>query len=218
MSTVKDLIKDYDGFKIQIPILEIPDQGVTALLGKSGSGKSSILRILSGLDSSPQMQWDFQGLAMHLLKPPERRIGFVFQSYEIFPHMTARENILFAAEARNIPIKISKEKMKELIQTLQLESFIDRRSDLLSGGEKQRVALARALISEPRILFLDEPFAALDEELRQDARKLVLNVIEKAKIPALLITHDQRDVDFLATTRYQIENGNLKILDKKINI
>lgn len=182
---------------------------MTVLLGKSGSGKSSILRILSGLDPSPQMQWDFQGIAMHLLKPPERRIGFVFQSYEIFPHMTARENILFAAEARNISNKDSKEKLNKLIQTLQLESFIDRRSDLLSGGEKQRVALARALISEPRILFLDEPFAALDEELRQDARKLVRDIIEMAKIPAVLITHDQRDVDFLANTRYQIENGKI---------
>lgn len=209
MSFVKNLIKKYDDFQIQIENLEIPDDGVTALLGKSGSGKSSILRLLSGLEECQGMEWIFQQTPLHKLSPADRRIGFVFQSYEIFPHMTARENILFAAKARKIPQADANEKLKELTQTLQLTKFLDRKADLLSGGEKQRVALARALIAKPRILFLDEPFSALDEELRQEARQLVKDLLAREKIPALLITHDQRDVDFLASKQYRINNGHL---------
>lgn len=209
MSFVKNLLKKYDDFQIQIENLEIPDEGVTALLGKSGSGKSSILRLLSGLEECDGMEWTFQQTPMHNLTPADRRIGFVFQSYEIFPHMTARENILFAARARKISTSETNEKMKELSQILHLSTFLDRRADLLSGGEKQRVALARALIAKPRILFLDEPFSALDEELRQEARQLVKDLLAREKIPALLITHDQRDVDFLASKQYRIANGRI---------
>jgi ABC-type sulfate/molybdate transport systems ATPase subunit len=210
MSQVEALKAEYDDFKIDIPKWEILDQGVTALWGPSGAGKTSVLRLLIGLDRPTSMRWIFQGEDLALLASPKRRIGVVFQNYELFPHMTAQENILFAAEARQIPKERAKKNIDEFVQTLQLQSCLDRKAGVLSGGEKQRVALARALIGEPRVLMLDEAFSALDESLRAEARLLVKNLIDAKKIPTILITHDQQDLKVLAQKVSEIENGRLK--------
>lgn len=209
MSLVKNLRKNYGDFILDIPEWEIPDRGITALIGRSGSGKTSVLKILLGLEKSNNLSWQFGAEDLAKVPTPDRRIGVVYQSYELFPHMTAEENILFAAKARRLkPIEISK-KLSHLAQQLQIKTILDRKAKVLSGGEKQRVALARALISNPRILFLDEPFSALDEELRQEARILVRQLIEEAQIPALLITHDERDIQVLASKITKIRDGKL---------
>ncbi len=210
MSQVEALKAEYDDFKIDIPNWEILDQGVTALWGPSGAGKTSVLRLLIGLDQPISMKWIFKGEDLARLSTPQRRIGVVFQNYELFPHMTAHENILFAAEARKIPQERAKKNIDEFVQTLHLQNCLDRKAGVLSGGEKQRVALARALIGEPRILMLDEAFSALDESLREDARLLVKNLIEAKKIPTILITHDPQDLKALAQKVSEIENGRLK--------
>src|SRR3954468_24950752 len=120
MSLVKNLIRSYDGFKIDIPHWEIPDQGITALSGPSGSGKTTVFRLLIGLEPCPGLEWDFGGVNLAALTPPERRLGVVFQSLELFPHMTAEENIFFAARARKMdPIEANK-RLSELISDLQL--------------------------------------------------------------------------------------------------
>jgi ABC-type Fe3+/spermidine/putrescine transport system ATPase subunit len=209
MSLVTNLIKHYSEFHLNIDRLELADEGVNVLCGPSGSGKSTILRLLSGLDDCPSFKWKFKDIEMHELPPPKRQIGYVFQSYELFPHMTALQNIEFAAQARNITEIDTKTRIEELSQTLKLNAFLKRRGDVLSGGEKQRVALARALIAKPRILFLDEPFSALDEGLRQEARLLVKEVMKREKIPALLITHDERDVSQLADKVFQLHHGQI---------
>ena len=209
MSQVEALKAEYDDFKIDIPKWEILDQGVTALWGPSGAGKTSVLRLLIGLDRPKSMKWIFEGEDLALLSTPQRRIGVVFQNYELFPHMTALENILFAAEARKIPQERTKKNIDEYVQTLQLQNCLDRKAGVLSGGEKQRVALARALIGEPRILMLDEAFSALDESLREDARQLVKKLIDSKKIPTILITHDQQDLKALAQKVSEIKNGQL---------
>lgn len=209
MSYVENLQRDYGDFKLDIPSWEILDQGVTVLMGPSGSGKTSVFRILLGLEACPGLKWSFAGEDLAKLKTPQRRLGVVFQTLDLFPHMSARENILFAARARKVDEKKSLARLRELTDELQMQSFMERPASVLSGGEKQRVAIARALIGEPRLLLLDEPFSALDQELREESRKLIKKVIEDEKIPTLLVTHDPRDVEVLANKVTRIEKGRL---------
>jgi len=209
VSLVENLRHDYGDFKLEIPKWEILDSGVTALCGPSGSGKTSVFRMLLGLEKNLTFSWTFKGEDLAKKKTPERKLGVVFQSYDLFPHMTAKENILFAAKARKVPADRAEKRLKEIAQTLKMESFLERKASLCSGGEKQRIALARAIIGEPQILLLDEPFSALDSHLRSESRKLVKALIEKEKIPTILVTHDKEDVDFLANKVSYIENGSL---------
>ena len=210
MSWVRNLKHDYGDFRIDIPEWEILDRGVTALWGPSGAGKTSVFRLLLGLDRpEPGFSWKFGDVDLASLPTPERRLGVVFQSLELFPHMTARENIWFAVEARGVDRARAEAHLRSLVDSLALSSFMDRRASVLSGGERQRVALARALIAEPRLLFLDEPFSALDADLRSEARALVKSVIEREGIPTVLITHDPEDLAALATRVSKIQDGRL---------
>ncbi len=209
MGLVQNLVRDYGDFKIDIPSWELSDEGITALKGPSGSGKTSIFRLLIGLEPCPALIWNFKGENIAALPVPLRRVGVVFQTYELFPHLSAEENIRFAAEARKIKAKEAQPAIEELVEQLQLQSCRSRAAHLLSGGEKQRVALARALLGNPRFLFLDEPFSAIDEDLREGARQLVKRAIESRKIPTLLITHDKRDVAFLAHNVVEIRDGRI---------
>jgi ABC-type Fe3+/spermidine/putrescine transport system ATPase subunit len=210
VSLVENLFKNYGDFKIDIPNWEILDEGVTVLWGASGSGKTSIVRLLTGLEATPSpFKWNFKEHDLAKMKTPQRRLGVVFQSLDLFPHMTAEENILFAAKAREIPLEQAYENLKELAEVLQMKLFLGRPVSVLSGGEKQRVAIARALSGDPRILLLDEPFSALDQELRQESRALIKRVIEKKKIPTLLVTHDPLDVEFLANKVSTIKHGKI---------
>ena len=211
MSYVENLQRDYGDFKIDIPSWEILDQGVTVLMGPSGSGKTSVFRILLGLDSCPGMKWSVAGTDLAKLKTPQRRLGVVFQTLDLFPHLTARENIMFAARARNVDEGKALKRLKELSSELQMDSFLERPAKVLSGGEKQRVAIARAIIGDPRLLLLDEPFSALDQELRGESRRLVKRIIEAEKIPTLLVTHDPQDVEVLANKVSLIRNGRLDV-------
>ncbi len=210
MSLVKNLRADYGDFKIEIPEWDILDEGVTALWGPSGAGKTSVFRLLLGLDvAAPGFTWDFRGTDLAELPTPARRLGVVFQSLELFPHMSARENILFAAQARGIAHSEADAHLHSLVMTLGLSAALERRASILSGGERQRVALARALIGKPRLLFLDEPFSALDADLRAEARNLVRTAIASEKIPTVLITHDRTDLDALATKVTEIRGGRI---------
>lgn len=209
MSLVENLFRNYGDFKIDIPSWEILDEGVTVLWGPSGSGKTSVFRLLIGLESAANFKWNFQGHDLAKMAVPQRRLGVVFQTLDLFPHMTAEQNILFAARAREIPSEQAYEKLQELADVLQMKSFLNRPVNVLSGGEKQRVAMARALSGDPRILLLDEPFSALDQELRQESRALIKRVIEKEKIPTLLVTHDPLDVEVLANKVSTIKHGKI---------
>ena len=209
MSLVEDLFHDYGDFQIEIPRWEIPDEGVTVLWGPSGSGKTSVFRFLIGLEKPRRLKWTFQGRDLAKLAVPERRLGVVFQSLDVFPHMSGRENVLFAAKSRGLSDEKAEATLHRLSERLSMQAFLERPGRLLSGGEKQRVALARALIGEPRILLLDEPFSALDQALREESRKMVKEILAERKIPALLITHDKADADALADGVASIRNGRL---------
>ncbi len=211
MSIVENLYKKYEDFEIHIPRWEILDRGVTVLSGPSGSGKTSVFRLLIGLEKAAKnFSWRFGNIDLAELSVPQRQIGIVFQTWELFPHMTAYDNIHFAAECRGLAEEEFRSRLKYLMGRLKMESFIDRRAAVLSGGEKQRVALARALVVKPRILLLDEPFSSLDESLKKDSRDLLKNFLKDEDIPVVLVTHDQRDVDVLADKVTAIENGRLK--------
>ena len=211
MSVIRNLKKNYkEGrgeFNIHIPHLSICDEGVSAVVGPSGAGKSSLLRILSGLDSCWGWEWIFKGQDMALLEVQKRKIGFVFQSLELFPHMSALQNIQFAGENTNPSWK---KELKFLISSLDLHSCAETKADKLSGGEQQRTALARALITAPRILFLDEPFSSLDQDNKSKARQVVFQMVRHYKIPALLVSHDEEDVSSLAHTVVYIQNGRIE--------
>lgn len=210
MSLVENLRRDYGDFKIDIPQWEILDEGVTVLWGPSGSGKTSVFRVLLGLEACPTLRWTFQGLDLAKMKTPQRKLGVVFQTLDLFPHMTGKENILFAARAREVSPEKARNRLAELSDILKMESFLERSASTLSGGERQRVAIARAIMGEPRLLLLDEPFSALDQELREESRRLLKQVIEVEKIPTLLVTHDQGDVNALANKVSTIKDGQLK--------
>lgn len=210
MSLVENLIRDYGDFKVDIPKWEIADSGVTALWGPSGSGKTSVFRLLCGLEACPGLKWMFKGEDLAALPPPDRRIGVVFQSFELFPHMSGEENILFAARARLISEMDASKSLSRLIESLRMENYIQKKASVLSGGEAQRVALARAVIGRPRILFLDEPFSSLDAELRERARLMTKALIDELQIPTLLVTHDKTDLEQLANVTVRINQGRLQ--------
>jgi ABC-type Fe3+/spermidine/putrescine transport system ATPase subunit len=209
MSLVENLIVEMEDFRIDIPHWEVLDAGVTALLGPSGSGKSTVFRALLGLYPCRTLRWIVDGVDLASLPVRERRLGVVFQSYDLFPHLTARGNIQFAADARGLAKPEVEALLDDLIRELRMAPFIDRKVSVCSGGEKQRVALARALIGKPRVLLLDEPFSALDEELREEARHLVKRLIAVFRIPTLLVTHDPRDVKILANKVSYLRDGKI---------
>lgn len=222
MSIVKRLKASYGDFHIDISDWKLPQTGVTALWGASGSGKSSVLRLLLGIDAADELIWEFpeNGKTVNLGSVPvrERRLGVVFQNYELFDHMTAKENLDFALEAAKRQRQGRGEafdasefsgNLERAVSALGLASILERPVTVLSGGEKQRVALARALVGAPRMLFLDEPFSALDTSNRAEARKLVRDVLAATGIPALIVTHDQEDIVALGALVFKIANGKL---------
>ncbi len=209
MSLVENLKYKYQDFVIDVPRWEILDQGVTVLSGPSGSGKTTIFRLLLGLEKTKSFSWSFGSENLAQLSVRERRIGVVFQSLDLFPHMNVEQNILFAAKARGIDMETANSKMSELLRRLGISHLQDKSVQKISGGEKQRVALCRALIGQPRILFLDEPFSALDAEIRQESRLLIKDFIREQGVPTLLVTHDKEDVQVLADKISYIQNGTI---------
>lgn len=211
MSLISNINKKIGSLHLQIDKWQIADLGVTALVGPSGAGKTTLFRILIGLESCPGFSWDFKGVDLAKLSVQDRRLGVVFQNYELFPHLTAKENILFAAESRSINKKEANKDLDLLLSRLQLEKCQNTKAEKLSGGEKQRTSLARALIARPQFLLLDEPFSALDLNLRVQARKLVKEILLEFKVPALLISHDETDICEIADSIAILEQGHLEL-------
>ena len=210
MSFVKDLYYEIEDFKLSIPEWNLLDEGVTALCGPSGSGKTTLVKILCGLIPCPSLKWQFKGEDLASLNAFEKQIGVLFQELHLFPHMTAKENILFALEARGYSLSEKKQEFNEIIQFLKIEKKLNLFSDQLSGGEKQRVALARALLNYPRFLILDEPFSSLDSATKKEACFLTKEIIKKRRLPALFISHNSQEVKYLADKVFILEDGSLK--------
>jgi sulfate/thiosulfate transport system ATP-binding protein len=190
--------------------LEIAEDSLTAVLGPSGSGKSTLLRIVAGLeraDAGEVLLWgeDATGLA-----PQRRDVGFVFQHYAAFKHMTVRDNIAFALTIRKRPKEEIRARVDELLELVQLQGFADRYPARLSGGQRQRMALARALAAKPRVLLLDEPFGALDARVRADLRDWLRRLHEEVHVTTVFVTHDQEEAMEIADRVAVLDHGRLE--------
>ena len=177
--------------------LKVPSGELVALLGPSGSGKTTLLRIIAGLEFADEGSVRFEGKDITHRSAQERQVGFVFQHYALFRHMTVFENIAFGLRVRPRQLRPSKEqigaKIHELLRLVQLEQLAERYPNQLSGGQRQRVALARALAVEPKILLLDEPFGSLDAKVRLELRRWLRRLHDEIHITSLFVTHDQEE-------------------------
>jgi len=169
-----------------------------ALLGPSGSGKTTLLRLIAGLDTPDAGRITFDRDDALNTRPKERGVGFVFQHYALFRHMTVFENIAFSLRIKRTPKPQVTARVQDLLKLIQLETLAGRYPAQLSGGQRQRVALARALASQPRVLLLDEPFGALDAVVRRDLRRWLRQLHEEMNITTLFVTHDQEEAFDLA--------------------
>jgi sulfate transport system ATP-binding protein len=173
--------------------IKVPDGGLTALLGPSGSGKSTLLRVIAGLEQPDEGQVLIEGEDNTGTRVQDRNVGFVFQHYAAFKHMTVFDNIAFGLKIRGKGNGAIRERVKQLIDLVHLTGFDRRFPNQLSGGQRQRMALARALAVEPRVLLLDEPFGALDAKVREELRTWLRRLHDEVHVTTIFVTHDQEE-------------------------
>jgi sulfate transport system ATP-binding protein len=192
--TARNVSKRFNDFVALDDVsVEAPTGSLTALLGPSGSGKSTLLRAIAGLDDPDSGQIVISGEDKTGVPPQQRGVGFVFQHYAAFKHMTVFENVAFGLKIRKHPREVIKKNVHELLELVQLDGFADRYPTQLSGGQRQRMALARALAVEPQVLLLDEPFGALDAQVRQELRAWLRRLHDDLHVTTILVTHDQEE-------------------------
>ena len=190
--------------------LTVREGSLTALLGPSGSGKSTLLRIVAGLETPDAGTVMIDGLDVTAARPQQRGIGFVFQHYAAFTHMSVRENIAFGLRIRKRPKPEIRERVDELLALVGLTAWGDQRPAQLSGGQRQRMALARALAIQPRVLLLDEPFGALDANVRAELRQWLRRLHDEQGVTTVLVTHDQEEAMEVADTLAVMNEGQIE--------
>lgn len=191
---VTDIAKRFGEFTaLEDVTLEVPEGSLTALLGPSGSGKSTLLRIVAGLESPDRGTVLIDGTNVTAARPQDRGIGFVFQHYAAFTHMSVRENVAFGLRIRKRPREEIRVRVDDLLELVGLTQWAGQRPDQLSGGQRQRMALARALAVEPQVLLLDEPFGALDATVRAELRRWLRRLHDEQGVTTVLVTHDQEE-------------------------
>ena len=194
--------------------LEVHSGEILALLGESGCGKSSLLKAMLGLYPLSKGKIFFQGKEIQNLPSHKRGISVVFQDLRLFPHLNVGENVGFSLELQKVPKAERKQRVEELLKLVQLESYSERRIDSLSGGQMQRVAIARALAMNENILFLDEPFSALDPNLRREMGDFLLELQKQENLTVVLVTHDQEEALRLAHRIALMKDGEILQVDE----
>ena len=194
--------------------LEVRSGEILALLGESGCGKSSLLKAMLGLYPLAKGKIFFQGKEIQNLPSHKRGISVVFQDLRLFPHLNVGENVGFSLELQKVPKAERKQRVEELLKLVQLEGYSERRIDSLSGGQMQRVAIARALAMNEKLLFLDEPFSALDPNLRREMGDFLLELQRKENLTVVLVTHDQEEALRLAHRIALMKDGEILQVDE----
>lgn len=208
---VKDIVKTYDNVTASDHVsFQIPKGELIGLLGPSGSGKTTILRILAGLEDADAGEIYIGGKSVDHVKASKRGIGFVFQNYALFRYKTVEENIAFGLKVAKWKTAAIRKRVAELIELVGLSGMEKRYPNQLSGGQRQRVAFARALATEPRLLLLDEPFAALDAKVRKELRTWLKQLIKKVGITSIFVTHDQNEAIEVADQIIVMNHGKIE--------
>ncbi len=190
--------------------LDVESGSLTALLGPSGSGKSTLLRIVAGLEVADQGEILLAGKDATALSPQKRNVGFVFQHYAAFKHMTVRDNVAFGLKVRKRPKAEIRDRVDELLALVQLQGLGERYPAQLSGGQRQRMGLARALAPEPEVLLLDEPFGALDARVRAELREWLRQLHDVVHVTTVFVTHDQSEAMEISDQVAVINHGRLE--------
>jgi sulfate transport system ATP-binding protein len=208
---VRNVSKSFNGFQALDDVsLSVPDGSLTALLGPSGGGKSTLLRVIAGLEAPDSGEVLFAGEPVTTLPAQDRGVGFVFQHYAAFKHMTVRDNVGFGLKIRKRPKAEVRERVDELLELVHLSAWSERFPAQLSGGQRQRMALARALAVAPRVLLLDEPFGALDATVRKELRDWLRRLHDEVHVTTIFVTHDQEEALEVAQQVAVINAGRIE--------
>ena len=225
MISAKEIVKSYGDFKALHGVsVDVPAGSLTALLGPSGSGKSTLLRVIAGLEEPDAGTVVIEDRDVTSVPPQRRGIGFVFQHYAAFKHMTVRQNVAFGLQVRKRPKGEIATTVDELLKLVHLTGWADSYPGNLSGGQRQRMALARALAVEPSVLLLDEPFGALDARVREELRSWLRRLHDELHVTTVFVTHDQREamevsdqVVVLNEGRVEQTGAPVEVYDKPAN-
>jgi sulfate transport system ATP-binding protein len=209
--SVRNLSKRYGTFQAVDDVsFDVPAGQLVALLGPSGSGKSTILRIIAGLETAETGTVELTGEDATAVPTQRRGVGFVFQHYALFRHMTVRDNIAFGLKVRKVARAEIRARVDELLDLVQLGGYAMRYPSQLSGGQRQRVALARALAPRPKVLLLDEPFGALDAKVRDELRTWLRRLHDEVHVTSLFVTHDQQEAFEVADQVVVLNRGRVE--------
>ncbi len=206
MIELRGIRRDYGNFSLTAD-LQIDAHELLTLFGESGSGKTTILRLIAGFERPDSGQILVCGRAVTGLPPERREIGYVFQDYTLFPHLSVGKNIAYGLRVQKVPAEARVRRVRELLDLTELAGFEDRAVSTLSGGEQQRVALARALAPSPKALLLDEPFSAIDTERRGSLRRHLLNIQRTLQIPTVFVTHSRTEALYLSDRLVIMRDG-----------
>ena len=211
MISVRNVTKRFGEFVALDDVsIDVPSGALMALLGPSGSGKSTLLRVIAGLERPDAGTVVISEREATRLRPQERGVGFVFQHYAPFKHMTVADNVAFGLTVRRRPKQEIRDRVHELLQLVQLEGLGARYPAQLSGGQRQRMALARALAVEPEVLLLDEPFGALDARVRQELREWLRRLHDEVHVTTVFVTHDQEEAMQIADHIVLVNHGRIE--------
>lgn len=211
---LKNVTKIYDKKVVINNVdLEIKDKEFVVLVGASGCGKSTILRMIAGLEEITSGEILIGDKKVNDIPPKDRDIAFVFQSYALYPHMTVRENIAFGLKMRKVDKKIIEQKVQEAAEILDLTEYLDRKPKQLSGGQRQRVALGRAIVRNPKVFLMDEPLSNLDAKLRVQMRSEIKKLHEKLQTTFIYVTHDQTEALTMGDRIVVLDKGVIQQVD-----